>query len=137
MKRRGRKKLRLGEFQEFYMRVEMRVDKSQVSDDDFVDRWIEAIEADQMVCGGGDGPDESWDFAISCRADLESSRQKRARIERWLAAETGVREFWVSPVYADLTRAFERSPRAAMRQWETNRQRGVGSEIWRDGWVKL
>ena len=132
MKRRLRKKLMLGEFQEFLVNVEIQTYAAQVDQDLFLDRWIDEVETNDMMCGGGGGKDGKWSFVVGCHAELEKSRAKRANLERWLAAEPGVREFSISPVTADLTRAFHGSPQAAMHQQRLNRQRGVDSEIWRD-----
>lgn len=131
MKRRLRKKLFLGEFQEYYLRVEIRVNTSQMDDDAFIDRWIDEIEANDMMCGGGCGEESgAWDFVVSCGVDLEVSREKRKRIETWLQAEPSVKKFTLSPVYADLTLAFDSSPAAATRQRKANSQRGINSVIW-------
>lgn len=132
MKKRLRKKLSLSEFQEFYFDAEMRVDPTQINDIAFLDRWIEEVEVNQMFCGGGGGVDGNWSFVVSCHADLEDSREKRERIATWLQAEPSVMEFTLSPIYADLTRAFHSSPDAATRQQKINRERGIRSEIWRD-----
>lgn len=131
MKRRLRKKLFLGEFQEYCFVAKMRVDKTQIDDDTFIDSWIDEIEAHDMVCGGGGG-ENGWEFTVGCHAKLEESREKRERMAAWLHDALGVEAFELSPVYADLTRAFESSPQAATRQRKLNRERGIDSEIWRD-----
>ena len=131
MKRRLRKKLGLGEFQAFYFDAEMRVDKTQIDDDNFIDNWIDEIEAHNMFCVGGGGvATGNWEFTVVCYANLEGSREKRERIAAWLQATAGIEEFTLSTVYADLTRAFHSSPQAVTRQKKTNRQQGIESEIW-------
>lgn len=132
MRKRLRKKLFLGEFQEYLLEVEMRVDNAQISNDDFIDRWLDEVETNHMMCGGGGGANGTWSFVVGCHADLEGLQRKRANLERWLQSEASIKEFTLSPIYADLTRAFHSSPDAATRQGKVNRERGIGSKIWRD-----
>ena len=131
MKKRGRKKLGLGEFQQYFLDVEICVNQAQIGDIDFLDCWIDEVEANQMFCGGG-GADGNWSFVVECHANLEVSREKRERIAAWLQAAPSVKEWTLSAIYADLTRAFHSSPGAATRQQKMNRERGIESVIWRD-----
>jgi len=132
MKKRLRKKLGLGEFQQYFLDVEIRVGQAQIGDIDFLDCWIDEVEANQMFCGGGGGAGGNWSFVVECHADLEGSRHKRVNLEKWLQAKPSVQEFTLSPICADLTRAFHSSPDAATRQQKINRERGIDSKSWRD-----
>ena len=132
MKKRLRKKLFLGEFQEILVKVEIQTDAPHVDQDAFLDVWIDEVEANQMFCSGGSGKDGKWSFVVDCNADLEVSREKRERIAAWLQAQPSVQEWTLSEIYADLTRAFHSSPSAATRQQKINRERRIESVIWRD-----
>ncbi len=131
IKKRLRKKLFLGEFQEILVKVEIQTDATHVDQDAFLDSWIDEVEANDMMCAGG-GKDGKWSFVVDCNADLEVSREKRERLAAWLQAEPRVEEFTLSPICADLTRAFHSSPDAATRQQKMNRERGIESVIWHE-----
>ena len=85
MKKRLRKKLRLGEFQELGFEVRFRVSEvvPDAGLDEFWDRFIGgAIEANRLVCGGGCG--REWDVVVSPEGRGSATEEHRALVGKWL-----------------------------------------------------
>ena len=85
MRKRLRKKTRLGEFREMGFEVHFRVSEavSDVALDAFWDRFIgEAIEANGLACGGGCG--REWSIFVTTDGRGSATEEQRALVERWL-----------------------------------------------------
>jgi len=127
MKKRLRKKLALGEFQNFLFEVRFSFDPS-VDADALMDDWIEVIEANGLFCGGGGGAGE-WGFGVGFEESVEprNRENRRGAIEEWLKNDERISAYEVGPIQADLIGAFERSKRAARRQAARNARFGIPS----------
>ena len=99
MKKRMRKKLYLGEFQEFGFEVQFRLpaDLSEPDQEKFFDTFMdEAIERHGLMCGGGCGTD--WDIFVTL-ADRGSATEKhRKLVEDWLGNSPLVSEVRIGPL---------------------------------------
>lgn len=99
MKKRLRKKKRLGEFQEFGFKADFRF-LSQLDTkarNDLLDRFIEhAIENNGLQFGGGGGGNE-WNGSVALGkprgSTLETHRQA---VENWFKQEPEVKEYYLS-----------------------------------------
>jgi uncharacterized protein YggL (DUF469 family) len=93
MKKRLRKKLRLGEFREFGFEISCRLDEG-LSDDEserIVDDFIAMIEANGLQCGGGGVPGR-WHCFVACEGRGTATEEHRQIVARWLAAHPQVTE---------------------------------------------
>ncbi|MGP6224128.1 YggL family protein [Pseudomonas aeruginosa] len=98
-KRRLRKKLRLGEFQEFGFSFELTYDRSALSHDDALDRLIDFVEAQGWVFGGGGSPEQAEISGYLCLArvgSLDEADRESARL--WLEAQPWCKAFEVGPL---------------------------------------
>ena len=99
MRKRIRKKLFLGEFQEFGFEVQFRLppDLSDQDQEAFFDAFIaEVIEGHGLMCGGGCGTD--WDIFITL-ADRGSAKEGHQKlVEDWLRNSPLVSEIKIGPL---------------------------------------
>ena len=100
MRRRLRKKLRLGEFQELGFEVSFRC-RPGLSDGerdqllwDFVEQ---AVEANGLVAGGGGGPEE-LSFFVCLDGRGSATDGHRSAVGAWLGSEGRVSEWRVGPL---------------------------------------
>lgn len=93
MRKRLRKKKRVGEFQEFGVEVEMRL-RAGVDLDVFLDDFLrDAVEANGLAFGGGGGGSCLGGFVeLGCRDAYQSKIDK---VTAWLAAERRLETFKV------------------------------------------
>ena len=93
MRKRLRKKLRLGEFQEFGLELRFRLDPA-LSDDDvdrFTDSFIlQGIEANDLMCGGGCG--REWDVFVTRARQGSLTSEQVAAVRAWLEGHPSVRD---------------------------------------------
>lgn len=99
MKKRLRKKLRLGEFRQFGFEVSFRLPENLGDDgvDAFWDTFIrEAIEVPGLMCGGGCG--REWDIFV-CRPDRKSATEEDRRVTAsWLEGHVHVSDIHIGPL---------------------------------------
>jgi uncharacterized protein YggL (DUF469 family) len=100
VKKRLRKKLHVGEFQELGFEVCFRV-ADNLSHDAFhtvVDVLIsEAIEAHGLVCGGG-GKNPEWTVFVTREGRGSGTEEHRQAIATWLAARPEVSTVQIGPL---------------------------------------
>jgi uncharacterized protein YggL (DUF469 family) len=92
VRRRLRKKLRWAEFTEYGFAVQYRVRTglTRAAVDDLLDRFIlEAIEANELSCGGGGGPSE-WDFFVCANGRRSATDVHRRRVDEWLRGQKDI-----------------------------------------------
>ncbi|MFO7878113.1 MAG: 50S ribosome-binding protein YggL [Desulfovermiculus sp.] len=113
MKKRLRKKKRVGEFTEWGRQLAIHRNR-QDGFDEFLDAFIEeAIEANGCYCGGGGNADTlSFVVELGCRSDDPDARM--AEIEVWLGSRPDVKEWQIGPKfdlwhgdYQDIEERFE------------------------------
>jgi uncharacterized protein len=99
MRKRVRKKRRFGEFAEYGLLVNVTPAASLASADReaLLDQFIdEAIERNDLCCGGGGGP--TWEFFVTSNARRASvSEPQRLSLEAWLTSNAAVEAFTLSP----------------------------------------
>jgi len=94
MRKRLRKKLRVGEFIElgFTARYQVKAGLSSAALDSLLDRFIlEAIEANDLHCGGGGGPVE-WDFLVCANGRRSATETDCESVRIWLEEQPCVSE---------------------------------------------
>jgi uncharacterized protein len=92
MRRRLRKKLRLAEFKQMGFEVKYRPQAGLAASalEALLDRFIlQAIEANDLSCGGGGGPEE-WDFIVCANGRRSSTDADRQRVREWLERQPEV-----------------------------------------------
>lgn len=92
MKKRLRKKQRLGEFREdvFAVRLSLRDGLDAKRRDEFLWRFLEdAIEAQGLACGGG-GNGPTWEFQVQLARRGSPSEEQRAAVGAWLERQPEV-----------------------------------------------
>lgn len=99
MKRRLRKKLRLGEFVEFGFEVTFEL---PWSDDDpkvatFWDQFIGYIETCGLYCAGACG--RQWDVVVYRGNKRAATEDNRVDIEQWLGAHSEVSNLRIGPLF--------------------------------------
>lgn len=97
MRKRLRKKLHLGEFQEFGFEVRFRGadDLSNDSFDSIVDAFItQAIEASGLMCGG-EGKNPEWTVFVTLNRRGSATEEHRQAVQKWLEAQQEVKEMEV------------------------------------------
>lgn len=85
LKKRLRKKYHLGEFQEFGFEVltKLKPELSSESFDKFLDDFIEEIEKNKLLFGGGGR--ENWEgFVTSAKKHLSPTTAQKEHIENWM-----------------------------------------------------
>lgn len=99
MRKRLRKKLRIGEFKELGFEVRFRVDEA-LSDfelDPFWDAFIgQAIELRGLMCGGRCG--REWDVFVARPNRQSASEDDWRGIEHWLRANKHVLDIQIGPL---------------------------------------
>jgi len=99
MKKRLRKKLRLGEFQELGFDVFFRVVDNTPDDvfDGVVDAFIlQAIETNGLSCGGG-GKNSEWNVFVTLDRRGSATDEHRQAVQRWLETCPEVKEIRIGP----------------------------------------
>ncbi len=92
MRRRLRKKRRVGEFREDAFPVAYTLHEGVSSDeaDDFLASFLaDAIEANGLLCGGG-GRDASWSFFVTLAGRGSPRQHQRAAVGAWLGDQPQV-----------------------------------------------
>ena len=86
LKRRLRKKFHLGEFQEFGFEIFIKFAPSMtdINFDQFYDDFIDLVEANKLLFGGG-GDSKTWEgFFSSAKKFASPTEDKRKMIKNWL-----------------------------------------------------
>ena len=96
MRKRLRKKLRLGEFREYGLEVSFRLaDNAEL--DGFWDSFIgDVIEARGLICGGGCG--RMWDVFVTRPGRRSATEDDRRDITAWLQRHSHVHDVRISPL---------------------------------------
>ena len=92
MRKRLRKKLRKAEFRQdgFTAEYQLRPELTHNEALDFLDRFIlEAIEPNELLCGGGGGP-VVWDFFVCANRRRSATDDHRRAVEEWLKSQSEV-----------------------------------------------
>ena len=100
MRKRLRKKLHVGEFQElgFEVRFQVADNLSYDAFDTVVDAFIsQAIEAHGLLCGGG-GKNPEWNVFVTREGRGSATEEHRQAIETWLAARPEVNTVQIGPL---------------------------------------
>jgi uncharacterized protein YggL (DUF469 family) len=101
MRKRLRKKLRIGEFQELGFSVDCRFvdDFTEAAMDSFMDAFIEqAIEANALFLAGG-GDRTHWSgFVTSAKHRGSATEADRAHLQEWLDRRTEVLNVTIGPL---------------------------------------
>jgi len=89
MRKRLRKKKRVGEFQElcFELRAELRSDQDEAELSAFVDRLIETVEARKLAFGGGAGRDHLLEGVVTRDGRGSATEDDRAALAAFLEAD--------------------------------------------------
>ena len=100
MRKRLRKKHRVGEFQENVFGVRVCLRESLVpEDDEFLWRFLEgAIEANGLACGGG-GEGSSLEFYVQLPRRGSPTEEQRAAVGEWLARQPEVSAYLVGEFF--------------------------------------
>ena len=99
MRKRLRKKLHVGKFQELGFEVRFLVGDNLSHDafDAVVDAFIsQVIEAHGLVCGGG-GKNPEWNVFVTRQRRGSATEEYRQTIETWLAARPEVHTVQIGP----------------------------------------
>jgi uncharacterized protein len=100
VRKRLRKKLHVGEYQELGFEVRFRVADNLSHDafDAVVDAFIsQAIEAHGLLCGGG-GKNPEWNVFVTREGRGSGTEEHRQAIERWLASRPEVKTVQIGPL---------------------------------------
>jgi uncharacterized protein YggL (DUF469 family) len=100
VRKRLRKKLHVGEFQElgFEVRFQVADNLSYDAFDTVVDAFIsQAIEAYGLLCGGG-GTNPEWNAFVTRARRGGVTEEHRQAIERWLTARPEVNAVQIGPL---------------------------------------
>jgi len=95
-----RKKLRKGEFTQYGFSVQYSAQCGLTGQvlDELLDRFIlEAVEANDLHCGGGGGPVE-WHFLVCGNGRRSATDADRRRIEEWLQCQRELTRKHVGPL---------------------------------------
>lgn len=96
MRKRLRKKFRLGEFREFGFEVRFTTPKLTPAEADaFLDQWIEFVESQHLQFGGG-GNAADWSGFITIAGRGSTTAGQRDAVIRWLQSYPGVTDVRVS-----------------------------------------
>lgn len=93
-KRRLRKKLRVGEFQEFGFSVSASIANAE-NRDEMLDRLMDEIAAQGLVFGGWSS-NESVEGFVALATRGSATEEHRKAVEEWLKAQPGVTDVEVS-----------------------------------------
>ncbi|AGM42223.1 50S ribosome-binding protein YggL [Aeromonas hydrophila] len=97
--RRLRKKLHLDEFQELGLHLVFTIEPSEVDFEEVLDRWLEYIEPQGWIFGGGgslSGHEISGYLCQSAKGSLTESDRKE--VANWLTAQPWVIEHRLAPL---------------------------------------
>ena len=100
MRKRLRKKLRRREFTEMGFSVAYRINPglSSLASESLLDKFIlEAIEDNDLHCGGGGGPEE-WDFIVGANGRKSASEANRQAVRVWLKAQPDISVVSIGPL---------------------------------------
>lgn len=102
VRKRLRKKKRIGEFTEYGFEISFRLksDISVTAWESLIDRFLEeAIEGNGLLFGGG-GDFGNWSgFAVAAESRLSANDLQREAVRRWLEATPEVADVNVSPLH--------------------------------------
>ena len=129
MNKRRRKKLRLGEFQDWLFAVRLSYDATKIDSEALLDRFLsEAVKKNDLFCGGG-GRNGDWHFVLGFNTWPNAMQRDAARckFESWLCeySQSAPLQFAVGELFVDSSRAAERAPQAANRQRQINRRNKI------------
>lgn len=98
MRRRLRKKLHVGEFQElgFLVRAELVAELKDADFDAFLDRLIELVEARRMMLGGGGT--RNFEAFIAYAGRGTTSEADRSALDLFLKTDPAVTRYEVGPL---------------------------------------
>ncbi|TNJ14474.1 hypothetical protein CF111_21000 [Aeromonas sobria] len=99
--RRLRKKLHLGEFQEFGFTIAFNIDLHQKSYEDALDNWIDYIESQGWCFGGGGSLLDNRTEGYLCQynnRNMTMTESDREEAGKWLAAQPWVLSHQVAPL---------------------------------------
>ena len=97
MRRRLRKKLRLQEFIQLAFLAKAKVNPGlpEKAREALLDRFIlEAIEGNDLSCGGGCGPWE-WDLVVCANGRRSASEDDRQRVRTWLKGQADLSSVFI------------------------------------------
>ena len=101
MRKRLRKKKRIGEFQELGFCVTFRFSENLSIEDGnrLKEEFLEqAIEQNGLVCGGG-GPDNKWEVFVTLDEPRGSTtEQHRQAVEKWLSRNQRIVGYEIGPL---------------------------------------
>lgn len=101
MRKRLRKKKRIGEFQEFAFLTGCRLvdNLEEETVDSFIDTFVEkAIEDNGLaVMGGGSGREFGWSV-VTERSRGTVCEEQRRMVEKWMTQRSEVEAYYVSPL---------------------------------------
>ena len=97
LKRRLRKKFHVGEFQElgFEIFANLKSDLSEKEFDKFYDEFIDVIEENKLLFGGGGGLEDSKGFISSAKKFASPTVEDREQIKIWLEKREEVVDYKV------------------------------------------
>ncbi|MGU5653380.1 50S ribosome-binding protein YggL [Aeromonas allosaccharophila] len=97
--RRLRKKLHLGEFQEFGLTLAFTFDPQQTDFEEALDRWIEFVESQEWGFGGGSDMAGSVIEGYLCRFERGTlTEADRGQAGKWLASQPWVVSHQIPPL---------------------------------------
>jgi len=98
MKKRLRKKFHLAEFTEFGFQVRFKIHAEEAGADAMIDRFIDQIETQALLAGGG-GSAEGFDFFVTAsRPRSAVTDADRLRLETWLSGDPSIVEPHIGPL---------------------------------------
>jgi len=118
MRKRLRKKRRLGEFREnlFGARYSLRAAAPVEAGDEFLWRFLEnAIEANRLSCGGG-GQGRVWEFYVSSARRGSPTEAQRAAVGEWLGQQAETETYTLGDFFDGWHGPEEAPYRSAPRQ---------------------
>ena len=101
LKKRLRKKFHRGEFQQFGFEVEakFRAGLSEPEFDGIYDEFIEEIEAEKLLFGGGGGPSNIQGFVTASGKYQSPTDAQREKIKQWFESRGEISECKVGKLF--------------------------------------
>lgn len=99
MRKRLRKKKRIGEFRElgFHVGLKFSSGMDSTSQDDLIDRFIEeAIENNELMFGGGGFEGEFSGFVTADSSRGSVTEGQREAVQKWLTTDDSISGYYVS-----------------------------------------
>ncbi len=95
LKRRLRKKFHVGEFQElgFEIFANLKSDLSEMEFDKFYDEFIDVIEENKLLFGGGGGLQDLKGFITSAKKNASPTVENREQIKIWFGKRDKVIDY--------------------------------------------